>query len=475
VERPQPAHLGQLGGAQRRVEAAGQVGVGELGPAGQVPDRADGRADPGVVDRVQAGGRADAVDRVVPGRLGRPGGQRRGAVGAPPVPEHLALRVGHGVGGVLDERGDPCGCGPGPDVVAHVALAARGLPLDLGAQLAQVGLDAAGAQQLAAGEGRLLEGGQQALGLGRGLGERGRGDGHGRAVEAGDRGPGHHRDELHPVVQPRPGGHHPVRRRPGQLGRVDQGAAHDRAGLLAQPQVEPGDHGELAVPAAPGRPQEVGIGALVAVQPLARGGDHVHRVDGEAGRAVVPGVPAVAAAEQEAGQAHVRAVADREEQAAGADLVVELHADDPGLHRRGPGGRVHGDLAQPGQVQQQAAVAQVDAVPAVPARAHRHGQPAGAGVVHRGHHVVLVGGRDDHGRVAGRLAGVPHRVGPGLLVPLVAAVPDPARDGVQAGAHVVSPAVVSPAVVSPAVVSPAVVSPAAACISSIRLPSGSVT
>jgi len=454
VDAPQAVHLGQLRRAQGRVKTVGQVGVGELGPAGQVRDRADGRADPGVVGRVEGGRRADAVDRVVPGGLGRPGGVRRGVVLAPPVPEDLALGAGHGVGGALDERGDLGRAGAGPDVVADVAPAARRLPLDLLAQLAQVGLGAADAQQLAAGERRLLEGDEQAPRLGRRLGERGGGDRHGRAVEAGDRRPGHHGDELHPVVQPRPGGHHPAGRLAGQAGRVDQRAAHDRAGLLVQPQVEPGDDGELAVPAAPGRPQEVGVGVLVAVQALARGGDHVHRDDGEAGRAVVPGVPAVTAAEQEAGQADVRPVADREEQAAGADRVVHLQAEHAGLHRRGPSGLVHGDPAQSGQVEQQAAVAQVDAIPAVAARAHRHRQPAGAGVVHRRHHVGLAGGQHDHGRVAGRPAGVPHRVGPGLLVPVVAGSPDRARDGVQAVAHRGSAG--------------------AGWISSSRLPSGSV-
>ena len=104
-------------------------------------------------------------------------------------------------------------------------------------------------------------------------------------------------------------------------------------------------------------------------------------------------VPAVAPAEQEPGEADVRAVADREEQPVRYQRLVHVGADHPGLHGDSVSGWVHGDLAQPGQVEQQAAVVQVPAAPAVPAGAQRDLEALGAGVPDR-RGCVILGDRD---------------------------------------------------------------------------------
>ena len=89
------------------------------------------------------------------------------------------------------------------------------------------------------------------------------------------------------------------------------------------------------------------------------------------------------------GQADVGPVPHREEQAVLGEGFVDLHADDAGLDHGRARGRVHADLAQPRKVQQQRALAQVDAVPAVAARTNGDLQAVLPREVHRVEDVVL--------------------------------------------------------------------------------------
>ena len=175
------------------------------------------------------------------------------------------------------------------------------------------------------------------------------------------------------------------------------------------------------MPAAAGRPDETLVVVLGTVHQIAVGRDRVDRHDRQAGGAESTRVPPVAAAEQEPGQADVGTMTDREEQPVADQGLMHLAADHAGLDGHRPGDRVHGDLAQPGQVEQQAAVVQVPAAPAVPAGAQRDLEALGAGVPDRGRCVIL-GDRDhDEIGIPGRLARVPHRVLASLLVARFAA------------------------------------------------------
>jgi hypothetical protein len=124
-------------------------------------------------------------------------------------------------------------------------------------------------------------------------------------------------------------------------------------------------------------------------------------------------------------------VADREEQPVRDQCLVHVAADHPGLHADPPAVRIHGDFAQPGQVEQQAAVVQVPAAPAVPAGAQRDLEALGACVPDR-RGGVLFGDRDhDEIGVPWRLARVPHRVLASLFVARFAALEHRACHPVQ--------------------------------------------
>ncbi len=110
----------------------------------------------------------------------------------------------------------------------------------------------------------------------------------------------------------------------------------------------------------------------VGVHERAVGGDEVDRLDAHAGRAVHAAVPAVAALQQVAADARrPRSGRPGRTDRARAERGEELVSGTPGLHGRASSRAVdHLGGPQAREVEQHAAVAQVVAGPAVPARAH---------------------------------------------------------------------------------------------------------
>jgi hypothetical protein len=71
-------------------------------------------------------------------------------------------------------------------------------------------------------------------------------------------------------------------------------------------------------------PEQVGIFALVGMHQFAIGGDDVHAEDAAAGRPPQARVPAEAALQQKATEAHGHAMAGRKEQAIGKQRAIEI-------------------------------------------------------------------------------------------------------------------------------------------------------
>jgi hypothetical protein len=176
-----------------------------------------------------------------------------------------------------------------------------------------------------------------------------------------------------------------------------------------QPELELGDHAEVAAAAAQ-RPEQVRVLLRAGPQHLAGGGDDLGGQQVVTRQPELRGEPAEPAAQ---GQPADPGVADR---AAGSGQPVrlggrvELRQRGPAAGPGGPRARVHRHLVDGAEVDGQAAVADRRAGEAVRAAAHRDLQ---AGVLRepdRGGHVAGVGAAGDHGRVSVDGA-VPHRTG----------------------------------------------------------------
>jgi hypothetical protein len=177
-----------------------------------------------------------------------------------------------------------------------------------------------------------------------------------------------------------------------------------------QPELEPGDHPEVAAPAA--QPPEQ-LGVLVPGRPhhLAVRGHQLEGLDVVAGEAVLAGHPPHPAAEREAADAGVGDVAGGGGQPVPLGLGVERAEQRPALHRRAPAGRVDADRGHRGEVDHQAVVGDPEADHAVPAAPHADLQVQVAGGAHGRDHVADAGAAHDHPRAVVD-HGVPHRQAP---------------------------------------------------------------
>ena len=137
---------------------------------------------------------------------------------------------------------------------------------------------------------------------------------------------------------------------------------------------------------------------LADVDQAAVGRDDVSGDEVVAGQAVLPGQPAVTAAQREASDARGGDPATRRGPAAELGLPVVLAPQDATLRQRRAPCRVDIHTLQRGQVDQQAALGGRRAGDAVSAAPDGEGQPCLAGVVDRVHDVRGAGGSDDQGR-----------------------------------------------------------------------------
>ena len=200
-----------------------------------------------------------------------------------------------------------------------------------------------------------------------------------------------------PADRARQGRHHAgvlAQRGVGLLRLVDRDAdAHHRAEVVG-PEGEPGDDAEVAAAAAQ-RPEQLGVRVGVDLDHLAGGQDELQRDEVVAGQAVLAGEPADAAAEREAGHAGLGHDPGRDDQLVrrgrGVDVAEPAAAAD--VHQLALG--VDGDVAQPGQVDGQAAVRHGLAGHVVAAAADRGREPVLAGHADRGHHVLGAGAAQD--------------------------------------------------------------------------------
>ena len=181
--------------------------------------------------------------------------------------------------------------------------------------------------------------------------------------------------------------------------RVDVGRPGELPVAFARPQPERGDHAEEARPRAPGRPEQVGVGSLVAPRDVTVGGHHLDRVDGLGRPAPAAAVPAHPALQQEPAEPDGRAVPAREEAPAGGEERVEV---EPAAHRGpdgdDPGLRLVVHAGERREVDQQRVLAQRPGGPAVPARADGDPPPLGGRQPHPGRHVRHAGGTEHGGR-----------------------------------------------------------------------------
>ncbi|BBX67248.1 hypothetical protein MPSYJ_07090 [Mycolicibacterium psychrotolerans] len=159
----------------------------------------------------------------------------------------------------------------------------------------------------------------------------------------------------------------------------------------------------------------------VDVQALTVGGHHVEAEHALTRRPEDPAVPAVAALQQVAADPYALAVPGREEQPALVQQPGQHATAHSGADDGGPGAGVDVAVVEAADVEQHAAVAHMVTGPAVTARPDTDPHVVPCGVPHGGDHLIGIGGlHDDVGIALGR-AGVPHRLGAGLLVAVVAA------------------------------------------------------
>ena len=130
----------------------------------------------------------------------------------------------------------------------------------------------------------------------------------------------------------------------------------------------------------------------------------------------IPRVPSVAALEQIAADGDAGAVTDREEQVVLPQRRVQRGALHARLGAGRPRHRVEAEVIQGREVEQEPAVAQVGAHPAVTARADAELHALRAGELDGSHDVLLAVGLDHEVRVAIRGARVPDGARPRLLV-----------------------------------------------------------
>ena len=219
-----------------------------------------------------------------------------------------------------------------------------------------------------------------------------------------------------PADVARQGGHDAgvLAQRGGRLLRlVDRDAdAHHRAEVVGA-EGEAGDDAEVAAAAAQ-RPEQLGVGVGVDLDDLAAGQDELEGDEVVAGQAVLAGEPADPAAEREAGHAGLGHDPGRDDQPVrrGRGVDVAEPAAAARVHQLAL--RIDGDLAQPGQVDGQAAVRHGLARHVVAAAADRRRQAVLAGHADRGHHVLGAGAAQDQ---AGAPVdhGVPEQPGPLVL------------------------------------------------------------
>ena len=209
------------------------------------------------------------------------------------------------------------------------------------------------------------------------------------------------------------GGYHAgvLAQRGGRLLRlVDRDPdAHHRAEVVGA-EGEAGDDAEVAAAAAQ-RPEQLGVAIGVDLDHLAAG---QHELEGDevvAGETVLAGEPADPAAERQAGHPGLGHDPGRDDQPVrrGRGVDVAEPAAAARVHQLAL--RIDGDLAQPGQVDGQAAVRHGLARHVVAAAADRGRQAVLAGHVDRGHHVLGAGAAQDQ---AGAPVdhGVPEPAGP---------------------------------------------------------------
>jgi hypothetical protein len=146
--------------------------------------------------------------------------------------------------------------------------------------------------------------------------------------------------------------------------------------------IRAGDDTEESGASTAGGPQQVAVVLCRGPDQLAVGGHHVDGHDVLRRPAPAAGVPSHPALQQEAADAHRRAVASVEEPAAGGQERIELIAAlDRRTRRDDAAGLVVDDLLQAAEVDQQALLAHAPGCPAVPSRPHgdlpalRAGQP----------------------------------------------------------------------------------------------------
>jgi hypothetical protein len=183
-----------------------------------------------------------------------------------------------------------------------------------------------------------------------------------------------------------------------------------------QPELELGDHAEVAAAAAQ-RPVQVGMRMPAGPDHVARGRHHLERDDVVAGQPVLPGEPAHPAAERQATDAGVRDVARRGGQAVLLRRAVERAEQRAALHPGPLSHRVDPYRAHRAEVDHQPVVGYGEAERAVPAAADSDLQVEVAGRADRGHHVRDADAADDHRRPPVH-QGVPDRTR--LVVPGVA-------------------------------------------------------
>ena len=193
--------------------------------------------------------------------------------------------------------------------------------------------------------------------------------------------------------------------------------AHHRAEVVGA-EGEAGDDAEVAAAAAQ-RPEQLGVLARADLDHLAA---RQHELKGDevvAGEAVLAGEPADPAAERQAGHPGLGHDPGRDDQPVRRGRGVDVAEPAAAARVHQPGRRIDGDLAQPGQVDGQAAVRHGLAGHVVTAAADRRRQAVLAGHVDRGHHVLGAGAAQDQ---AGPPVdhGVPDQPGP-LVVGVVRA------------------------------------------------------
>jgi hypothetical protein len=207
----------------------------------------------------------------------------------------------------------------------------------------------------------------------------------------------HERQGRHVVLErgvpahvARQGGHDAgvLAQRRGRLLRlVDRDPdAHHRAEFVGT-EGEPGDDAEVAAAAAQ-RPEELGVGFGIDLDDLAAGQDELERDEVVAGETVLAGEPADPAAERQAGHPRLGHDPGRDDQPVRRGRGVDVAEPAAAARVHQPGLRIDGDLAQPGQVDGQAAVRHGLARHIVAAAADRRRQAVLAGHADRRDHVL---------------------------------------------------------------------------------------